>query len=251
MKKYLFVFLFVFLVSPSLSLASYRFTDFQAKLPIHIKSFGVSPDGLDPQTIKAVYHLPDSGGSGTIALIGAYNAPSMEKDLNVFSKQFCLPACTTKNKCFEKHMMSKSSKKDSGWAMESSLDVEWAHAIAPNAKILLVEAKTQSGPGLLAAVDYAAKRKDVVAVAMSFGGPEFADETTLDDHFTSNGDVTFFAASGDSGSGVNWPAVSPNVTAVGGTTLEIKNGKLSKEVAWDGSGGGVSAYESQPDYQTQ
>src|SRR5581483_9374380 len=67
----------------------------------------------------------------------------------------------------------------------------------------------------------------------------------------SNGDVTFFAASGDSGSGVNWPAVSPNVTAVGGTTLEIKNGKFSKEAAWDGSGGGVSAYESQPDYQTQ
>jgi subtilase family serine protease len=131
-----------------------------------------------------------------------------------------------------------------------SLDVEWAHAIAPQAKILLIEAKTASGANLLDAIDYAAKRADVVAVSISWGGTEFSEETSLDSHFVSRSGAVFFAASGDDGAGVSWPAASPNVIGVGGTSLELfKSGSFISESAWAGSGGGVSAYEPEPDYQ--
>jgi subtilase family serine protease len=146
--------------------------------------------------------------------------------------------------------MASSIKKDGGWALETSLDVEWAHAIAPQAKILLVEAKTPSGANLLSAVDYAVARKDVVSVSMSWGGDEFSDELSYDSHFTSKYGAVFFASSGDYGAGVSWPAVSPSVVGVGGTSLELSSGgAFISESAWSGSGGGVSAYEAQPDYQ--
>ncbi len=231
--------------------AAYRFANFRGRPPIH--QFGGAsdhPSGLTPAQTKAAYNLPTNGGRGTIALIGAYDDAAIEKDLNIFSKQFKLPACTSKNGCFEKHIMSKT-KHDADWALETSLDVEWAHAIAPEARILLVEAKTPSGINLLKAVDYARARPDVVAISMSWGGAEFPDEANLDNHFKdSNGRITFFASSGDNGTGVSWPAASPNVVAVGGTHLNFsKNGKLSSETAWAGSGGGVSAYEPEPLYQ--
>jgi len=195
--------------------------------------------------------LPATGGHGTIAIIDAYDDPTIEDDLNFFSKSFNLNSCTTKNGCFEKHKMSSSVKADSGWALETSLDVEWAHAIAPNAKILLVEAVTPSGTNLLKAVDYAAGRKDVVAISMSWGGSEFNEETSLDSHFLSKYGATFFASAGDNGWGASWPAASPNVTAVGGTYLSFNYKKeFLTESAWDGSGGGVSAYEKQPNYQS-
>lgn len=134
--------------------------------------------------------------------------------------------------------------------METALDVEWSHAIAPGAKILLVSAKTPSGANLLKAVDYAAGRSDVVAISMSFGGAEFPEEKSLDAHFTSKSGAVFFASSGDSGAGASWPASSPNVVSVGGTSLSFKSdGMLASEKAWSGSGGGVSAYEGEPAYQ--
>ncbi len=233
--------------------AAYRFIDFKAHSPIHI--FGQvknNPAGLSPDQIKSVYHLPKTGGSGTIAIIGAYDALTMENDLAVFSKQFNLADCTTSNGCFEKHKMSSLVKPNSGWAMETSLDVEWAHGIAPEAKILLIEATTPSGKNLLAAIDYANSRKDVVAISMSWGGPEFADETSLDSHFISKYKAAFFAASGDNGTGASWPASSSNVVSVGGTSLTIKNNNMASvlETAWSGSGGGVSAYELEPSYQS-
>lgn len=230
--------------------AAYHFSDFRAHPPIHIFKTDVVPQGLSPERIKAVYHLPKSGGKGTIAIIDAYETPTIENDLGVFSKTFGLPDCTTKNGCFEKRGMAKKLKTDSGWALETALDVEWAHAIAPDAKILLVEAETPSGEHLLKAVDYAAKRSDVVAVSMSWGGGEFQEEKTLDSHFVSKTGAAFFASSGDNGAGASWPAASPNVVAVGGTSLSFKSdGTLSRESAWDGSGGGVSAYEEEPSYQ--
>jgi len=234
--------------------ASYRFSDFEGKPPIHVRTSGQkAPSGLTPAEIKKIYKLPASGGTGTIAIVDAYDDAKMESDLGVFSKQFGIPSCTTANGCFEKHKMATSTSANSGWALEESLDVEWAHAIAPGAKILLVEAKTPSGANLLAALDYAAKRKDVVAVSMSWGGAEFSDEATLDSHFVgaSSGTV-FFASSGDDGTGASWPASSPNVIGVGGTSLEVAttSGKFISESAWSGSGGGVSAYEPEPAYQT-
>ena len=232
--------------------AAYHFSGFRARHPIHIFSADTTlPKGISPGAVKALYHLPKQGGHGTIALIGAYDDPTIEKDLGVFSKTFGLPECTSKNGCFEKHSMNKKAKSDSGWNLETSLDVQWAHAIAPEAKILLVQAPTPSGVNLLKAVDYAAGRSDVVAISMSWGGKEFEEEKSLDSHFVSKSGAVFFASSGDNGWGASWPASSANVVAVGGTSLVVKNdGSLTSEKAWEGSGGGVSAYEVQPSYQS-
>ncbi len=228
-----------------------RFALFKAHPPIHIKGMAAAaPAGLNPDQVKAAYHLPATGGaSTTIAIIDAFDDARIESDLGFFDQQFKLAPCTTANGCFEKHKMSSTLKQNASWSYETSLDVEWAHAMAPQAKILLVEAKSGSGADLLAAVDYAAKRKDVVAVSMSWGGSEFQGEDQYDSHFASAGKV-FFASSGDDGAGVNWPAVSSNVVAVGGTTLTfISSTHAAHETAWNGSGGGVSAYEAQPAFQ--
>ena len=234
--------------------AAYRFADFQAKPPVHVfRSAEKAPSGVTPAEIKKIYNIPAHGGAGTIALIDAYDDANMESDLAVFDKQFGLPSCTTANGCFEKHVMASSTASNSGWAMETSLDVEWAHAIAPSAKILLVEAKTPSGANLLSAIDYATSRKDVVAISMSWGGAEFSDELSYDTHFVdkANPAAAFFASSGDDGAGASWPASSPNVIGVGGTSLQLaSSGALIAESAWSGSGGGVSAYEKEPAYQT-
>ena len=234
--------------------AAYRFSDFQGRPPVHVyKSAQLKPSGVSPAEIKKVYNLPATGGKGTIAIIDAYDDPNMESDLAVFDKQYNLPACTAANGCFEKHKMASSTASDSGWAMETSLDVEWAHAIAPTAKILLVEAKTPSGANLLSAIDYATSRKDVIAISMSWGGAEFSDELSYDTHFVdkANPAAAFFASSGDDGAGASWPASSPNVIGVGGTSLALaSSGALIAESAWSGSGGGVSAYEKEPVWQT-
>ena len=233
--------------------AAYRFSNFQGRPPVHVyKSAQMTPSGVTPAEIKKIYKLPATGGKGTIALIDAYDDPNVENDLAIFDKQYTLPACTTANGCFEKHKMSNSIATNSGWAMEMALDVEWAHAIAPKAKIMLVEAKTPSGANLLSAIDYARSRKDVVAISMSWGGSEFSDERSYDSHFidTAHPTVAFFASSGDNGTGASWPASSPNVIGVGGTSLKFSStGTFISESAWSGSGGGVSAYEKEPAYQ--
>ncbi|MBI3573574.1 S53 family peptidase [Candidatus Kaiserbacteria bacterium] len=231
--------------------AAYHFSNYRGIPPIHILG-GTSktPGGMTPSEIKTIYHLPKTGGTGTIAIVGAYNDASIEKDLNDFSKQFGLPSCTTANGCFEKHIVTAKTAVNNGWALETTLDVEWAHAIAPNANILLVEAQTPSGANLLKAVDYAASRTDVVSVSMSWGGAEFPEETGLDSHFISKSGAVFFASSGDNGAGASWPAASPNVIGVGGTSITLSQSKaFSKESAWEGSGGGVSAYERAPSFQ--
>jgi len=220
------------------------------------------PAGLFPAQVKKVYHLPATGGSGTIAIISAYHHPDMESDLAAFDKTFGLAACTIKNKCLVDHAMKSGTKDDGGWGMETALDVEWAHAIAPKAKILIVEAASDNGSNLLKAVDYARAQSGVVSVSMSWGGGEFSGETALDSHFSgASGGLTsgnsaagtspvFFASSGDDGAGASWPAVSPNVIAVGGTSLSLTaSGIFSSEKAWPGSGGGVSAYENEPAYE--
>lgn len=201
--------------------------------------------GLSPVQVRTAYNLPSTGGTGTIAIVDAFDDPTVLNDLNVFSSQFGLPAAN-----FEKHMMSSRISANSGWALEISLDVQWAHAVAPNAKILLVEATSNSETNLLAAVNYARSRSDVVAISMSWGGPEFSGESSYDSYFTSAYGATFFASSGDNGAGVSWPAVSANVVGVGGTTLTFTaSGAVSSETAWSGSGGGISAYVTEPSYQ--
>jgi subtilase family serine protease len=148
-------------------------------------------------------------------------------------------------------MMASRISSNSGWELETSLDVEWAHAIAPGAKILLIEAHSASGSDLLNAINYAKTRTDIVAVSMSWGSNEFSTEASYDGDFTNSIKAPYFAAAGDSGSGVEWPAVSSNVIGVGGTTLTLNpDNTLNTETAWKGSGGGVSAFEKVPTYQS-
>ena len=237
-------------LSPYPAEAAYHFSNFKGSPPIHILGGPKkTPGGMSPEKIKNAYHLPLSGGSGTIVIVGAYDDATIESDLAAFSSAFNLPECTSKNGCFEKHVMSSKIKSDAGWNMETSLDVEWAHAIAPNAKILLVEASTPSGINLVKAVDYAANRKDATAITMSWGGGEFPEEVSLDSHFESVSGAPFFASSGDNGTGASWPASSPKVIGVGGTHVELAKNGTVQETAWAGSGGGVSAYEKQPAFQ--
>ncbi len=247
-----FILCFAFLTFPFPAKAAYHFANFQGKSPIHVLDDPhKSVLNITPDLIKKIYHLPKNGGRGTIAIIGAYDNSTIENDLQAFSKKFGLPSCSSTNNCFEKHVMSNTIKTNSDWALETALDVEWAHAIAPQAKILLVEATTPSGANLLKAVDYAANRSDVVSISMSWGGPEFAEETSLDNHFVSTSNAPFFASSGDNGTGASWPASSPNVIGVGGSSLTLRpDGTLIKETAWSGSGGGISMYEKQPDFQS-
>ena len=217
--------------------------------PLHVKpGASSSPTGLSPATIKSVYTfstLTTAGAGKTIAIVDAYNDPTAKADLAVFSSQFGLPACTTANGCFTKVNQTGGTsypKTNSGWALEISLDVQWAHAIAPGAHVLLVEATTNSFTNLLAAEDYAAAYGQYVS--NSWGGSEFSGENAYDSHFSHSG-VSFFVSSGDAGTPAEYPSASPNVISVGGTTLNFDpNGAFTSETGWSGSGGGCSAYEA-------
>jgi subtilase family serine protease len=145
---------------------------------------------------------------------------------------------------------------DAGWALETALDVEWAHAIAPDANIDLVEASSDSLAALFGAVSYASNLAGVGVISMSWGTSEFAGETQYDSVFQTpagHENVTYVAASGDTGAsdGVEYPSVSSDVLAVGGTTLTVSSdGTYVSESGWSGSTGGFSMYESEPPYQT-
>jgi subtilase family serine protease len=219
--------------------------------PMHTSPLGgYSTRGYSPSQIRTAYNLPSSGGDGTtIAIVGAYDSPNILNDYNTFCAEFGLPDNSTGN--FFVHKMDTTMTTNENWTLEACLDVEWAHAIAPNAKILLVEAVSRSNSDLIDAIDYATSQPGVVAVSMSWGGDEFRNEvySFYENHFVATG-IAFFAASGDSGAGVMWPACSPNVVAVGGTTLILdSDGNVISETGWSGSGGGVSAYEPKPNYQ--
>ncbi|UXU88682.1 S53 family peptidase [Burkholderia sp. S-53] len=222
-----------------------------ARPPFHTKprASTATVSGLTPALTRHAYGfdtIANQGDGMVVAIVDAYDDPKIEADLGVFSNAFSLPACTSSNGCFTKvYARGTRPKTDSGWALEMSLDVEWVHAIAPKAKIMLVEAASASFNDLLAAVDVAVKRGASV-VSMSFGGSEFSSETGFDSHFNVAG-VTFVASSGDSGAGTEYPAASPYVVAVGGTTLSTDTyGNYVGETAWSGSGGGVSTVEAEP-----
>jgi subtilase family serine protease len=188
-----------------------------------------------------------TGSGETIAIVDAYNDPNIQSDLNTFDSEFNLPATTVTRVNETGGTSYPASDPTGGWELEESLDVEWAHAMAPGANILLVEASSTSLSDLLTAVQYGASHANVVS--MSWGGGEFSGETAYDSYFDHAG-VAFVAASGDSGAPAEWPAASPNVLSVGGTALTLGAGNVwSSEVGWSGSGGGPSAYESQPSYQ--
>ncbi len=213
-----------------------------------------APFPYGPSAMRHVYgfdQVTNFGGGQVIALIDAFDSPNAEADLGVFNQFWHLPACTTANGRFKKvYATGTPPPVDQGWGLEIALDVQWAHAIAPMAQILLVEAASNSSPDLFHAVDIAVQMGANV-VSMSFSGPESPVELLQDLHFVTKG-VTFVAASGDNGNfgGVGYPAASPFVVGVGGTTLVLdKNGNYGYETSWSGSGGGISAFEIEPVFQ--
>ncbi len=228
------------------------------------KLTSASPTGLSPGAVQSVYSLsglsPSSGaGAGqVIAIVDAYHDPNALSDLNTFNAQYGyaqLSACTSLSQsgpCFEQADPQGTPNVNSGWVLEESLDIEWAHAEAPAAKIVLVEAASNSNSNLFGAVSYA-NSIGATEVSMSWGGGESSGETTYDAGMTRSG--TFYTASaGDSGHGAEYPAASPNVIAVGGTTLNGCRGTscagFTSETTWSGSGGGASADEPIPGYQS-
>ncbi len=206
-----------------------------------------SPTGMSPANIYSAYNFT-GGGGGTIAIVDAYHYPTALNDLTVFSNAFGL---STPN--FQQVYATtngKAPRTNCGWAQEAALDIEWAHAMAPGAKIVLVEAASNSFSDLLKAVDVASGIAAAGGgqVSMSWGGSEFSGETGYDSHFTTSG-VVYFAASGDSGGKTIWPGVSPKAVSAGGTTLTLNGDGTVTETGWSGSGGGPSKYEPQPAYQ--
>jgi subtilase family serine protease len=225
--------------------------------PFHLRTKSNAPIGIDYLTPEIVTHFygisamqnNQQGAGQTIAIIDAYHNPNIADDLNVFSQQWGLPLCNAANPCFKQAYASgKQPAADKGWSVEIALDVEWAHAIAPRANILLVEADSNSLDDLFKAVDYAVKNGANV-VSMSFGGAEFQTENFYDFHFDVP-NVIFTASSGDNGDGVEYPAASPYVIAVGGTSINTDpTGAYLGETGWSGSGGGLSAFETAQAFQ--
>ncbi len=219
-----------------------------------------TPTGYSPAQIRAAYGIDGitfssgtvagDGAGETIAIVDAYSDPNITADLAAFDAEYGLaspPSFTVDN--------LGATTTDAGWALETALDVEWAHAIAPDANIVLVEASSSSVQALFSAVSYASNLPGVGVVSMSWGASEFAGETNYDTLFATPAghiNVTYVAASGDSGamSGVTYPSASPNVLAVGGTSLTLSSGgSYGSESGWSGSTGGFSSFEAEPSYQ--
>jgi subtilase family serine protease len=234
----------------------------------------------DPASLSCIYRLVGretaacnpfdpslrnpNGGGNALAIVDAYDNPNIVSDLGIFNGQFGIAATNPSSfvVVFAPHgdgapgsCMGAATRPPSaartGWDIEASLDVEWAHAMAPMATLYLVEAQSNSFADLLCAVSTAS---DLVAaagggeVSMSWGSGEFAAETTFDSVFTTPG-IVYFASSGDS-PGVSYPSASPNVVSVGGTSTARNDlGDFIGEHTWQATGGGPSRYEAAPSYQ--
>jgi subtilase family serine protease len=224
--------------------------------------------GYVPSQIKEVYGIDPilnraTGNKQIIALINAYGYPNAFSDLTTFCKQFNLstphlvtslnplpnPPPGTFN--FMIKQMASNLQTDQGWSLEQALDIQWSHAIAPDASILLVQAVNSSFNALLSAVSYAVSVGATV-ISMSWGASEFSGESFFDSYFNINKNIVFLAAAGDS-PGVIYPSASPYVLSVGGTTLTVKNtlGIYSRntETVWftnssESTGCGTSLYEN-------
>jgi subtilase family serine protease len=219
------------------------------------------PLGLWPSTIQKVYGNVAPVGTGVIALVDAFDYPTALADFTTFSNTFHLPLVDGSNNSLLQVVYASGTQPayNSGWSQEAALDIEWAHAMAPYAKIVLVEAASNSFTDLFNAIQVAAgPQVGATHISMSWGGGEFSGESSYDSYFgsTPNPDGSlpntplFFASSGDSGGRTIYPSASPFVVAAGGTSLHTYNGSLVSESGWSGSGGGPSSYEAKPTWQT-
>jgi subtilase family serine protease len=217
-----------------------------------------TPAGYGPADLQSAYKLAAaaaaSGTTQTVAIVDAYDDKTAESDLGVYRSTYGLPACTTANGCFKKVNQSgvqgSYPTNDQGWGTEISLDVDMVSAICPLCHILLVEATSNANTNLYAAEDTAA-RLGATVISNSYGGSESSSDTASNAHFNHPG-VAITVSSGDSGYGVEYPAASPYVTAVGGTTLNRASTTTRgwSESVWSGAGSGCSAYEPKQSWQT-
>jgi kumamolisin len=213
--------------------------------------YGLTPHSAGCNPYKAF--ALSKGGARTIAIVDAFDAPNSAADLATFTQQFNLPPAN-----FHVVYADASGNQtntvppyDAGWELEISLDIEWAHAMAPKAQIILVEAQSNSFADLNGAEILAGKLVSAAGggeVSNSWGSSEYPTEATNDGLYVAPG-VVFLASSGDV-PGTEYPCVSPNVVCVGGTTVNRDlNGNLTGQTAWSSGGGGSSAYENRPAFQ--
>lgn len=231
------------------------FSRHTVKHPLRVRSFSPNSGvgGFTPAQFRKAYGvdlLANNGAGITVAIVDAYGNPKAQADLKKYDKTFGLPAANLTTV----YPQGNVGTVDLGWALETDLDVQMVHAIAPGAKIILEAAKSPTDADLYGAVKDAYTNHGATVISMSFGGNESAGETgAISDGVFATGNamgVSFTASSGDSGTGAQYPAASPYVTAVGGTSLNTHaDGTYVSETAWNGSGGGLSASEHAPAYQ--
>ncbi|SEL85640.1 S53 family peptidase [Streptacidiphilus jiangxiensis] len=228
----------------------------------HVRATGVTPNatpsGFGPSDLLSAYNIPSGGGAGqTVAIVDAYNDPNAASDMATYRAQYGLPACTVASGCFKQVGQSGTSslpRNNASWSGEISLDLDMVSAIAPNAKIILVEASSASMTNLGTAVNTAVKL-GATEVSNSYGGSESSADTGYDSTYFNHPGIPITVSSGDGGYGVEYPAASPNVTAVGGTSLtKSSNSRGWSESVWstsstEGAGSGCSAYEPKPSWQ--
>jgi subtilase family serine protease len=227
----------------------------------------VSPDaipsgfGYGPSQLQSAYDLTSasaSDGSGrTIALVDAYNDPTAASDLAAYRSAAGLPAVPSfkvVNQTGATSPLPATAPASDDWTLEESLDLDMASALCPKCSLVLVEATNDSGTGLYIAENTAASLAGYIS--NSWGGTEASSDTSLDsEYFSHPGDV-ITASAGDSDYGVSYPAASPDVVSVGGTSLSTaSNTRGWTESVWndgggEGTGSGCSAYEPQPAWQT-
>jgi hypothetical protein len=217
--------------------------------------------GYYPCDLQSAYSLPSgvAGAGQTVAVVDAYDDPNAEEDLKMYRSEFGLPQCSSATGCFRKVNQagiqhSPPQKDRKGWSLEVSLDLDMVSAICPNCHIILVEANSDLYTDLGESVD-AAARLGATQISNSYGGIEYLGENDLDKHYR-HPHAMVVVSSGDRDFGVEYPAASPYVTAVGGTTLSVgANGRGWNETVWNnediqGSSSGCSAYETKPAWQT-
>ncbi|HEY2505829.1 MAG TPA: S53 family peptidase [Streptosporangiaceae bacterium] len=216
----------------------------------------ITPPGYSPAQMNGYLGLTGDGKGQTIAIVDAYDDPNITSDTEAFTQQYGLPAVCgaggANGDCFNLDIKQQSATAGSNgdWGVETSMDVEWAHALAPDATIELFEAKDQTFASLFAAVTAAeATHPDAVSMSWGISGGDFSEEDYYD-HFCAVRSTVCVVASGDYGNPGSYPAYNPAVLSVGGTTLNLAaDNSVASEQAWSASGGGQSWVEPEPSYQ--
>jgi subtilase family serine protease len=217
-----------------------------------------SPGGYEPCDLQSAYGLYQASATPfnaapTVAIVDAYDDPNAASDLGTYRSEFGLPplSCGGGSPCFTKVGQAGGAlpTANGSWAQEISLDLDMVSAVCPHCNILLVEASTPSYANLGAAENYAASVAGVVAISNSYGGSDSSSDSTYDAYYHHPG-IAITVSSGDSGYGVEYPASSQYVTAVGGTTLSpANNARGWSETVWGSAGSGCSANEPRLSWQ--